>query len=114
MHVWRCYLDKQMGDRTVTKARKTITTVYLEKDQQDRLQAMSDKTGVPKAVYIRKSIEAFLTGEPNAGEQELRVKVSQDDHEKLTDLADTSEFKNDQAAVLSTIIRERHLTRFGK
>ncbi len=41
--------------------RKVTTTVYLEAEQDRLLKALSARTGVPVAVYIRDGVDAVLT-----------------------------------------------------
>lgn len=40
--------------------KKTSTTVYLLPEQVDRLRALSDRTHVPVAEYIRQGIDLIL------------------------------------------------------
>jgi len=42
------------------KAKKVSTTIYAEVDQMQRLKALSAKTKVPMAEYIREAIELIL------------------------------------------------------
>ncbi|MCK6545796.1 ribbon-helix-helix domain-containing protein [Myxococcota bacterium] len=40
--------------------RKVLTTVYLEPEQDALLKALSERTGVPVAAYIRQGIDLVL------------------------------------------------------
>jgi predicted DNA-binding protein len=40
--------------------RKVTTTVYIEPDQDEQLKALSERTGVPVAAYIRQGIDLVL------------------------------------------------------
>jgi hypothetical protein len=40
--------------------RKITTTVYLEPEQDEMLKALSERTGVPVAAYIRQGIDMVL------------------------------------------------------
>jgi predicted DNA-binding protein len=40
--------------------RKVLTTVYLEPEQDEQLKALSERSGVPVASYIRKGIDLVL------------------------------------------------------
>ena len=44
----------------VTRERKIITSVYLDAAQRRRLVDLSEKTKVPKSVYIRQGIDMVL------------------------------------------------------
>jgi len=41
--------------------KKKPTTIYLEPEQQDRLRAYTERTGVPGAVVIREGIDLALS-----------------------------------------------------
>jgi predicted DNA-binding protein len=40
--------------------RKVTTTVYIEPEQDELLKALSERTGVPVAAYIRRGIDLVL------------------------------------------------------
>ena len=40
--------------------RKVTTTVYIEPEQDELLKALSERTGVPVAAYIRRGIDLLL------------------------------------------------------
>lgn len=42
------------------KSKKVSTTIYAEADQMQRLKALSARTKVPMAEYIREAIELVL------------------------------------------------------
>jgi len=42
------------------KPKKVSTTIYAEVEQMQRLKALSDRTKVPMAEYIREAIELIL------------------------------------------------------
>lgn len=42
------------------KRKKVSTTVYMEADQLDSLKALSERTKVPMAEYIRQAIDLIL------------------------------------------------------
>jgi predicted DNA-binding protein len=50
-------------------SRKVMLTSYVEPDQAERLRALSARTGVPQAVYIRAALATVLDEhEPVTGE----------------------------------------------
>lgn len=40
--------------------RKTSTTIYMEKEQHVKLKAISEETGIPFAVLIRRAVDKIL------------------------------------------------------
>jgi predicted DNA-binding protein len=40
--------------------KKTSTTVYIRADQDEQLKALSQKTKVPMAEYVRQGVDAIL------------------------------------------------------
>jgi len=44
------------------RRRKKSTTLYLEADQHERLKALSIRTRVPVAEYIREAVDLVLEG----------------------------------------------------
>lgn len=45
---------------TFVGRRKVTTTVYIEPEQDELLKALSERTGVPVAAYIRRGIDLVL------------------------------------------------------
>jgi len=43
-----------------TNRKKVSTTIYMEPVQEEQLRALSNETGVPVAVYIRRCIDRIL------------------------------------------------------
>ena len=46
--------------QTMPTRRKVMTTIYMEPEQASRLQALSNETGIPMAVYIRRCVDRVL------------------------------------------------------
>lgn len=44
----------------MAKRKKVSTTIYIEADQLDGLKALSERTKVPMAEYIRQAIDLIL------------------------------------------------------
>ena len=49
-------------------ARMISTTVYLTQDQLRRLKAITQRTGIPQAVVIRRGVEIALKDMANKGD----------------------------------------------
>ena len=50
----------RLPGREGSKERKTLRTIYLDVEQIERLSKLSEKTRVPKAVYIREALDLLL------------------------------------------------------
>ena len=51
------YLKKT---KMIEKSPKVLRSIYFDEGQLERLDILSEKSGIPKAVYIRKGIDLML------------------------------------------------------
>jgi predicted DNA-binding protein len=47
-------------DMAATKGNQIVTSVYLDRDQYEKLQELSDATGAPMAHWIRTGVDTVL------------------------------------------------------